>query len=161
MGDCMYVSSPDPIETDKMLPNRLDDFYLNESKCEFNNCHWTAKYHCCDYNLYWEGCGRVFCEDHGKSAKDAEEGEALAFVCIECHMRYKTWKYYSFCSLFLALMTFALLWKITTSETLPTFLSFMGNFLNKWQAILFECLLKIVFKYNRFSLILIDNDEFK
>ena len=84
----MYVSSPDAIEGDEVIvPNRLEDFYLNESKCEFEGCGWAAAHHCCDVTLYWQGCGRVFCEEHAKSAKDTEEGDALAFVCTDCHQR--------------------------------------------------------------------------
>ena len=85
MGDGMYVSSPE--ETDKMIPNRLHDFYINESKCEFDQCQETAIHHCCDATLYWEGCGRVFCEKHAKAAKGDDDLESLAFICAECHAR--------------------------------------------------------------------------
>ena len=88
MGDGMYVSSPDAIndnDPEFAISNRLEDFYHNETICEFANCQWIAVHHCADGTLYWEGCGRVFCEEHARSAKDTEEGEALAFVCSECH----------------------------------------------------------------------------
>ena len=86
MGDGMYVSSPDVVDGQEFrITNRLEDFYHKQTKCEYQNCQWTAVHHCADGTLYWEGCGRVFCEEHACSLKDSNEGEALAFVCTECH----------------------------------------------------------------------------
>ena len=88
MGDGMYISSPDAYdgETCRLtIRNRLEDFYHNETLCEYENCKGTAVHHCADGTLYWEGCGRVFCEEHACSLKDSNEGNPLAFVCTECH----------------------------------------------------------------------------
>ena len=63
MGDGMYISSPDAYdgETCRLtIRNRLEDFYHNETLCEYENCKGTAVHHCADGTLYWEGCGRVF-----------------------------------------------------------------------------------------------------
>ena len=126
MGDGMYVSSPDEIKGDETaIPNRLEDFYIHESKCEFDGCAWTAVHHCCDTSLYWQGCGRLFCEEHAKSAKDPEEGDAIALVCRDCQQHYTSWKSYSIGALFVILLTFGLLWKLSTLETLPSFLVIM------------------------------------
>ena len=43
--ETVYYTSID--ETDKLIPNRLDDFYINETKCEFEGCSLSAVHHCC------------------------------------------------------------------------------------------------------------------
>ena len=128
-----YTASPEIVEDDTSntsteiaedeevaVPNRLKDFYYNEAKCEFRDCSGTAIHHCADGTLYWEGCGRVFCKDHAISTKENDDGfDELAFLCAECYSRFKaeafTWKCYSLCSIFTALLTIVLIWILTTS----------------------------------------------
>ena len=84
----IFQTTPDVTEGISLVAkSRLEEFYSNEMICEFEDCQCKAVHHCIDGTLYWEGCGRVFCNQHAKSVKDTDEGEALAFVCTECNQR--------------------------------------------------------------------------
>ena len=124
----LYMSSPDAVEGAGLVAkNRLEEFYNNEMICEFEDCECKAIHHCVDGNLYWEGCGRVFCDQHAKSVKDTEDGEALAFVCTDCNQRQKDWRCYSFLTLLFVLLSFGILWKLSVIEKVSQLLNFYSS----------------------------------
>ena len=137
MGDCGINASveiiddeiqPDAEDEEIPVPNRLKDFYFNETKCEFKGCYGIAVHHCADGTLYWEGCGRVFCKDHARGTCTEPGFEELAFLCAECYARFRsealTWKCYSMCSLFMLVITIIVIFKLSTMDDPSSLLSF-------------------------------------
>ena len=75
--------------------NRIMEFYLSATQCEFKGCESLAKYHCADGTSYKVGCGRsavrtgdlyssvaitlIFSYDHARSSCQV----AKSFI-IEC-----------------------------------------------------------------------------
>ena len=135
----MSVNFPDPTEEEGLVvKSRLEEFYSNDMTCEFEGCDRKATHHCIDTDPYWKGCGRVFCDNHAKSASNTTDGEALAFICDECNLRQINRKcYYNFIVFIVAFVTMGLLWKFHIIQSGVTKLleltgdqSYLGGILN-------------------------------
>ena len=109
-------------KTEETVECRLEDFYSQSTECEFEDCSRIAVHHCCDDQLYWGGCSRLFCEDHARRSK-SEDTDTIAYVCRDCDEVVRRWQCYSFCTLIMVLIIFFLLWEVTLAGSIAKLIS--------------------------------------
>ena len=103
--------------------NRIMEFYLSSTQCEFQDCKSLAKFHCIDGDSYKGGCGRLYCADHASAAEvSGKSDEELCLLCSDCEDKFRqqalVWKMYCLVSLLSIIVCMFFIWKILVTVLL-------------------------------------------
>ena len=105
--------------------NRIMEFYLSATQCEFKGCESLAKFHCADGTSYKVGCGRVYCLEHSNKREDDVKGEDdLCRLCSDCEEQFRqeaiAWRVYCCLSIISIFVSMMFIWRIVVSVILAS-----------------------------------------